>query len=241
MWQQNDCGSMCAVHNLLHEYPDRLLQPYALAAASMLLCSYEYMATVASYDIYDGLNTAMQLFVDFTISKFAAVKELHVIILVITLVASLLFLFKLLKPYVHTLHTQCKIIAGIMSLLPPEFDIESVVKTQVLGMRHEKSNGGLQATSFTANFSIRGNAASIKSGSALVVPNALAFGPSHQHDTTPMFNPMPVADSSVSMQMAAGPAAESRSLHHNYAYSEDDKESFEQASDYWNKSMHTQV
>jgi hypothetical protein len=189
------------------------------------------MAAVASYDIYDGLNTAMQLFVDFTISKFAAVKELHVIILVITLVASLLFLFKLLKPYVHTLHTQCKIIAGIMSLLPPEFDIESVVKTQVLGMRHEKSNGGLQATSFTANFSVRGNPAAIKSGGALVVPNALAFGPGYQRDTTPMFNPMPVAASSVSMQIDAGPV-ESRPLHHNYAYSEDDEESFEQALDY---------
>jgi hypothetical protein len=87
--------------------------------------------------LYDGLNEATTLFVDFTISKFEAVKELHVIMLVITLVAGLLFVFKLFQPYVRSLRTQSKIIAGIMSLLPAEFDIESIVKTQVLGVRDE--------------------------------------------------------------------------------------------------------
>jgi len=89
--------------------------------------------------------------VDFTISKFEAVKELHVIMLVITLVAGLLFVFKLFHPYVGSLRIQSKIIAGIMSLLPPEFDIENVVKTQVLGVRHDNDSNLHTSTINTMN------------------------------------------------------------------------------------------
>eukprot|EP00775_Hariotina_reticulata_P001355 gene1355-1696_t len=120
--------------------PDHLAYPNST--------SYEFLAAVASYDLYDGLNEATTLFVDYTISKFVAVKQLHIIMLVITLVAGLLFVFKLFQPHVRSLRTQSKSIAGIMSLLPPEFEIESVIKTQVLGVRHD--NGSLHAPTTSA-------------------------------------------------------------------------------------------
>eukprot|EP00775_Hariotina_reticulata_P003515 gene3515-3785_t len=120
--------------------PDNLAYPNAT--------SYEFLAAVASYDLYDGMNEATTLFVDYTISKFEAVKQLQIIILVITLIAGLLFVFKLFHPYVRSLRIQSKSIAGIMSLLPPEFDIENVVKTQVLGVRHD--NGSLHAPTTSA-------------------------------------------------------------------------------------------
>jgi hypothetical protein len=83
------------------------------------------------------LQTAAGLFVDYTISRFEEVKQLHIILLVCTLVAVLLFVTKVFRPYVARLHAESKAMAGMMSQLPAEVDIESHVKLHVLGIRRD--------------------------------------------------------------------------------------------------------
>jgi hypothetical protein len=75
--------------------------------------------------------------VEYTISRFEEVKQLHIILLVCTLVAVLLFVTKVFRPYVARLHAEAKAMAGMMSQLPAEIDIESHVKLHVLGIRRD--------------------------------------------------------------------------------------------------------
>jgi hypothetical protein len=82
-------------------------------------------------------QTAAGLFVDYTISRFEEVKQLHIILLVCTLVAVLFFVTKVFRPYVARLHAESKAMAGMMSQLPAEVDIESHVKLHVLGIRRD--------------------------------------------------------------------------------------------------------
>eukprot|EP00883_Tetradesmus_obliquus_P002715 jgi/Sobl393_1/12921/SZX78204.1 len=99
--------------------------------------SYQYVTAVGAMDMYDGLQTAAGLFVDFTISRFEEVKQLHIILLVCTLVAVLLFVTKVFRPHVARLHAESKAMAGMMSQLPAEVDIEGHVKQHVLGLRRD--------------------------------------------------------------------------------------------------------
>eukprot|EP00775_Hariotina_reticulata_P009112 gene9112-9281_t len=99
--------------------------------------SYEFATLVVGFDMYDGLTTASGLFVDYTISRFEAVKQLHIIVLAITLLLGLIYVFKVFRPYVRRLQSESKIIAGMMSSLPAEVDVEAIVKTQVLGIRRD--------------------------------------------------------------------------------------------------------
>jgi hypothetical protein len=100
-------------------------------------CSYEYATLVAGLDMYDGLATASNLFVDYTISRFEAVKQLHIIVLAITLLLGFIYVFKVFRPHVQKLQSESKMIAGMMSSLPAEVDVETIVKTQVLGIRRD--------------------------------------------------------------------------------------------------------
>jgi hypothetical protein len=83
------------------------------------------------------LQTAAHLFVDYTISRFEEVKQLHIILLVCMLVGVLLFVTKVFRPHVARLHAESKAMAGMMSQLPAEVDIESHVKLHVLGIRRD--------------------------------------------------------------------------------------------------------
>lgn len=89
--------------------------------------------------MFDGLTTASNLFEIFMISKFEEVKNMHIILLVCTLVAGALFVWKVFRPYVVHLHLQSKAAAGMLSQLPAEVDIEGPVRTFVLGWAKEVS------------------------------------------------------------------------------------------------------
>eukprot|EP00878_Enallax_costatus_P025839 GHUV01027676.1.p1 GENE.GHUV01027676.1~~GHUV01027676.1.p1 ORF type:complete len:1421 (+),score=378.88 GHUV01027676.1:621-4883(+) len=102
--------------------------------------SYEYGMKVMAYDTYDGLNTAADLFVAWTISRFESVKQLHIILLVISLVLMLLFVLMLYRPYIKRLKRDSRMVAGMLSQLPAEVDVEGQVKQVVLGM--VKGDGG---------------------------------------------------------------------------------------------------
>lgn len=112
-------------------------------------CSYDYVNQVAAYDMYDGLTDAANMFVDYTIARFEEVKQLHIILLVVSLVCIIGFVVKVFRPYVRKLHTESKALAGMMSLLPAEVDIESHVKTVVLGLSKDRVGNSMRSASMT--------------------------------------------------------------------------------------------
>jgi hypothetical protein len=75
------------------------------------------------------------------------VKQLHIILLVISLACMALFVMALYRPYARRLHRDSKAVAGLLSQLPAEVDVEGHVKTVVLGI--VRSSG---AASLTAGF-----------------------------------------------------------------------------------------
>jgi hypothetical protein len=51
------------------------------------------------------------------------------------------------RPYVRKLHAESKALAGMMSLLPAEVDIESHVKTIVLGLSKDRNSNSMRSAS----------------------------------------------------------------------------------------------
>jgi hypothetical protein len=68
------------------------------------------------------------------------VKQLHIILLVITLVALVLFVVVLYRPYIRSLRRDTKACCNMLSQLPAEVDVEGHVKSIVLGIT--KTDGG---------------------------------------------------------------------------------------------------
>jgi hypothetical protein len=83
--------------------------------------------------------------------RFESVKQLHIILLVISLACMVLFVMALYRPYARRLHRDSKVVAGLLSQLPAEVDVEGHVKTVVLGI--VRTNG---AASMTAGFASMG-------------------------------------------------------------------------------------
>lgn len=63
----------------------------------MLPHSYQYVTAVGANDMYDGLTTAAGMFVDYTIARLEEVKMLHIILLVVSLVLILGFVWKMFR------------------------------------------------------------------------------------------------------------------------------------------------
>uniref|UniRef100_A0A383VUJ6 PAS domain-containing protein n=1 Tax=Tetradesmus obliquus TaxID=3088 RepID=A0A383VUJ6_TETOB len=115
--------------------------------------SYVYSTKVVATDLFDALKDSGNLFVRWTISRLESVKQLHIILLVISLACMVLFVMALYRPYARRLHRDSKAVAGLLSQLPAEVDVEGHVKTVVLGMT--RSNG---AASLTAGAGAPGGA-----------------------------------------------------------------------------------
>jgi hypothetical protein len=73
------------------------------------------------------------------------VKQLHIILLVISLACMALFVMALYRPYARRLHRDSKAVAGLLSQLPAEVDVEGHVKTVVLGIVRSSGAASLTA------------------------------------------------------------------------------------------------
>jgi hypothetical protein len=87
-----------------------------------------------AYDATDGLEKASGLFVEHAIEQLQQVKTLHIILLVVTLCILLLFVVFLFRPYVVAHEEETKAIAGMLSHLPAEVNVESHIRTFVMGI-----------------------------------------------------------------------------------------------------------
>lgn len=142
---------------------------------------YEFTSKVTAKDTFEGLQTACDLFVAGTLSKWVppcractqtirqlqwlkcakrcsyrrcccqtpnkcavvvpaaccrldGVKQLHVILLAVSLVALAAFVVMLYRPYLKSLRRDTKAIVNMLSQLPAEVDVEGNVKSIVLGV-----------------------------------------------------------------------------------------------------------
>ncbi len=66
--------------------------------------------------------------------------QLHIILLVITIAAALAFVLLLYRPYTQHLRTESKKIAGMLSQLPAEVDVEGHVRTIILGIKRDDAS-----------------------------------------------------------------------------------------------------
>lgn len=112
-------------------------------------CSFDFAGGPGAYDMYEGLQKASSLFVEYTIGKFEEVKMLHIILLVITLVIFVGYVVFLFRPYVARVHNDSKHIAGFLSQLPAEVDVEGHVKAIVLNMVKAENRVSMRIQSAT--------------------------------------------------------------------------------------------
>jgi hypothetical protein len=68
------------------------------------------------------------------------VKQLHIILLAISLCALVMFVLALYRPYIKALRRDTKAVVNMLSQLPAEVDVEGQVKSIVLGIT--KTDGG---------------------------------------------------------------------------------------------------
>lgn len=71
---------------------------------------------------------------------------LHIILLAASLVCMLMFVVLLYRPYIKLLHRDGKAVAGMLSQLPAEVDVEGHVKAVILGSNKAPATAVGQAT-----------------------------------------------------------------------------------------------
>jgi hypothetical protein len=93
--------------------------------------------------MFDGLDEASRLFDEYTMQQFNIVKQLHIILLVATIVLMAAFIALKYRPYVKRVKAESKMIAGLLSQLPAEVDVLPQVKQVVLGIKKEDTSASL--------------------------------------------------------------------------------------------------
>ena len=83
-------------------------------------------------------------------------KQLHAILLVLSLVCLVMFVVLLYRPYSRQLHHDSKAVAGLLSQLPAEVDVEGHVKTVVLGINSTSAKQGSMAGQSSVAMSMPG-------------------------------------------------------------------------------------
>lgn len=83
--------------------------------------------------------------------RLDGVKQLHTILLVVSLCCGALFLLLLYRPYVKSLRRDTKALVSMLSQLPADVDIEGHVKTIVLGFVKPADGGGKSTEGLPGN------------------------------------------------------------------------------------------
>ncbi|KAI8467685.1 MAG: hypothetical protein J3K34DRAFT_523567 [Monoraphidium minutum] len=131
-YQITHSGLDAMIEKFMDTYEAFALLPPELAYADHPL--YVWIAGVGGHDMVEGIYQAVTMFEEYTIAQFESVTQLHQIMLVVTIFLVLGFMVLLYRPYVRLLHEESKDIAGMLSQLPAEVNVEDTVKTHVLGL-----------------------------------------------------------------------------------------------------------
>ncbi|KAG2497227.1 hypothetical protein HYH03_004816 [Edaphochlamys debaryana] len=89
---------------------------------------YMFMASVGGNDLYEGLQQAAQLFVDYSIGRYNEVTFLHTILLVVTCFALVLYVVLVLWPHLARIKSDAERQSALLSHVPPEVDVRGLVR-----------------------------------------------------------------------------------------------------------------
>ncbi|KAG2443454.1 hypothetical protein HXX76_001811 [Chlamydomonas incerta] len=90
---------------------------------------YMFMAGVGGNDLYEGLQQAAQLFVDYSIGRYNQVADLHTILLIVSIFGVILYILFILWPHLTRLKADAARQSALLSHVPPEMDVRAHVKS----------------------------------------------------------------------------------------------------------------
>ncbi|GIM12312.1 hypothetical protein Vretimale_15676, partial [Volvox reticuliferus] len=123
-----------ATHNGLDAMVRRVIQEMKLLSldedsdAKYNGTRYDYIHLVGGRDCYEGLQTAAQLFVDYSIKRYNEVTQLHTILLGTTCGIFTLYTLLLLWPRLARIRGDAARQSALLSHVPPEVDVKGHVK-----------------------------------------------------------------------------------------------------------------
>ncbi|EFJ45816.1 hypothetical protein VOLCADRAFT_93924 [Volvox carteri f. nagariensis] len=98
---------------------------------------------VGTKDLYEGLQSSAQLFVDFMIGRYQNVKLLHTLLLVATIVLFVTYALLVLRPYLAGVAQEAHRLAGLLSHVPADMDVATYARNVMrAAARAMQANGG---------------------------------------------------------------------------------------------------
>ncbi|GIL74348.1 hypothetical protein Vretifemale_4277, partial [Volvox reticuliferus] len=96
---------------------------------------WTYMYQVGTFDLYEGLQQAAQLFVDYSISRYNQVTTLHTILLIATILLFAVYVVFVLWPHLAKLKADAARQSALLSHVPVEVDAVGHVKAIIRAAR----------------------------------------------------------------------------------------------------------
>ncbi|GLI70439.1 hypothetical protein VaNZ11_015349 [Volvox africanus] len=96
---------------------------------------WTYMYQVGTFDLYEGLQQAAQLFVDYSISRYNEVTTLHTILLIATILLFAVYVVFVLWPHLAKLKADAARQSALLSHVPVEVDAVGHVKAIIRAAR----------------------------------------------------------------------------------------------------------
>lgn len=84
----------------------------------LLLCSFDFTWGIARFDLYEGLTTAGNVFVEATLDALQQLEQVHDFLLAGTMVVLLVQICGMLIPFRKQLLRESFQLAGLLSMLP---------------------------------------------------------------------------------------------------------------------------
>ncbi|PNW74156.1 hypothetical protein CHLRE_13g587550v5 [Chlamydomonas reinhardtii] len=101
---------------------------------------YMFMVAVGANDLYEGLQQAAQLFVDYSIGRYNQVADMHTFLLIASVFGVVLYILLILWPHLARLKADAARQSALLSHVPPEMDVRAHVKA-VFRCSAQRRNG----------------------------------------------------------------------------------------------------
>mmetsp|Transcript_27632 Transcript_27632/g.60501 ORF Transcript_27632/g.60501 Transcript_27632/m.60501 type:complete len:2143 (+) Transcript_27632:192-6620(+) len=109
---------------------------------------YNLMYRVGAADLYQGLQTSAQLYVDYSINRYAQVKAMFLILLLVLAFSEVAYVLLVLWPYLKEASAEALKVGGLLSHVPPEMDAAGHVRWYLSNHKHmhtQQEGGGAGA------------------------------------------------------------------------------------------------
>jgi hypothetical protein len=102
---------------------------------------YNTMFHVGINDLYDGLQTASDLFVSSSTQVYSTINIIQMVLVIVAFLLGVLYLILVLRSYLILQHHEVEQVAGLLSQVPNELDVPSHVKKVMAEVAKKKKKG----------------------------------------------------------------------------------------------------